>query len=472
MSTQRIEKDFLGERVLPAEAYYGIQTLRATENFPITGYTIHSSLIKAMGIVKKAAALSNMEVHLLSKEIGEAIVEAAQEVIDGKWDAEFLVDPIQGGAGTSINMNANEVIANRALEILGKEKGDYHTVSPNSHVNMSQSTNDAFPTAIHIAVLNLIDELLVTMDYMQSVFHQKAEQFAHVIKMGRTHLQDAVPIRLGQEFEAYCRVINRDIVRIRQTRPNLYDVNMGATAVGTGLNAFPDYIKSVDEHLAEISGLPLKGATHLVDATQNTDAYTEVSGALKICMINMSKIANDLRLMASGPRAGLGEILLPARQPGSSIMPGKVNPVMPEVLNQVAFQVIGNDHTISLASEAGQLELNVMEPVLVFNLVQSISIMNNVFRAFTENCLKDIEANEERMKEYVEKSVGVLTAVNPHIGYEVAARLAREAILTGRSIRELCIEEGVLTNEQLDLILDPYEMTHPGIAGSSIMNLK
>lgn len=472
MSTQRIEKDFLGERVLPAEAYYGIQTLRATENFPITGYTIHSSLIKAMGIVKKAAALSNMEVHLLSKEIGEAIVEAAQEVIDGKWDAEFLVDPIQGGAGTSINMNVNEVIANRALEILGKEKGDYHTVSPNSHVNMSQSTNDAFPTAIHIAVLNLIDELLVTMDYMQSVFHQKAEQFAHVIKMGRTHLQDAVPIRLGQEFEAYCRVINRDIVRIRQTRPNLYDVNMGATAVGTGLNAFPDYIKSVDEHLAEISGLPLKGATHLVDATQNTDAYTEVSGALKICMINMSKIANDLRLMASGPRAGLGEILLPARQPGSSIMPGKVNPVMPEVLNQVAFQVIGNDHTISLASEAGQLELNVMEPVLVFNLIQSISIMNNVFRAFTENCLKDIEANEERMKEYVEKSVGVLTAVNPHIGYEVAARLAREAILTGRSIRELCIEEGVLTNEQLDLILDPYEMTHPGIAGSSIMNLK
>lgn len=472
MSTQRIEKDFLGERVLPAEAYYGIQTLRATENFPITGYTIHSSLIKAMGIVKKAAALSNMEVHLLSKEIGEAIVEAAQEVIDGKWDAEFIVDPIQGGAGTSINMNANEVIANRALEILGKEKGDYHTVSPNSHVNMSQSTNDAFPTAIHIAVLNLIDELLVTMDYMQSVFHQKAEQFAHVIKMGRTHLQDAVPIRLGQEFEAYCRVINRDIVRIRQTRPNLYDVNMGATAIGTGLNAFPDYIKSVDEHLAEISGLPLKGATHLVDATQNTDAYTEVSGALKICMINMSKIANDLRLMASGPRAGLGEILLPARQPGSSIMPGKVNPVMPEVLNQVAFQVIGNDHTISLASEAGQLELNVMEPVLVFNLIQSISIMNNVFRAFTENCLKDIEANEERMKEYVEKSVGVLTAVNPHIGYEVAARLAREAILTGRSIRELCIEEGVLTKEQLDLILDPYEMTHPGIAGSSIMKLK
>ena len=471
MSTLRIEKDFLGERTLPNEAYFGIQTLRATENFPITGYTIHPALITAMGVVKKAAALANMEVNLLQKEIGNAIVEAAQEVIEGKWNGQFIVDPIQGGAGTSINMNANEVIANRALEILGKEKGDYQTISPNSHVNMSQSTNDAFPTAIHIAVLNLIDELLGTMEKMQTVFQQKAEQFAHVIKMGRTHLQDAVPIRLGQEFEAYSRVISRDIQRIRQTRPNLYDVNMGATAVGTGLNAFPDYIKSVDQHLAEISGLPLKGASHLVDATQNTDAYTEVSGALKICMINMSKIANDLRLMASGPRAGLGEIILPARQPGSSIMPGKVNPVMPEVLNQVAFQVIGNDQTICLASEAGQLELNVMEPVLVFNLIQSISIMNNVFYAFTENCLKDIEANEERMKEYVEKSVGVLTAVNPHIGYEVAARIAREAILSGRSIRELCIEKGVLTAEQLDLILDPYEMTHPGIAGASMIKI-
>ena len=468
----RIEKDFLGERELPKDVYYGIQTLRATENFPITGLMIHPSLIRAMGVVKKAAALGNMEVGLLATDIGEAIIAAAEEVIDGKWNSQFIVDPIQGGAGTSINMNTNEVIANRALEILGKVKGDYKTISPNSHVNMSQSTNDAFPTAIHIAVLSVLEELLKTMKHMQSVFHAKSEQFAHVIKMGRTHLQDAVPIRLGQEFEAYSRVIGRDIKRISQTREHLYEVNMGATAVGTGLNAFPDYIKSVDEHLAEISGFPLTGATHLVDATQNTDAYTEVSGALKICMINMSKISNDLRLMASGPRAGLGEIVLPARQPGSSIMPGKVNPVMPEVLNQVAFQVIGNDQTISLASEAGQLELNVMEPVLVFNLIQSLSIMNNVFYAFTENCLKDIEANEERMKEYVDKSVGVLTAVNPHIGYEIAARIAREAILSGRSIRELCIEEGVLTSDELDLILDPYEMTHPGIAGASMMKLK
>ena len=470
--TKRIEKDFLGERELPTDVYYGIQTLRATENFPITGLTIHSSLIKAMGIVKKSAALANMEVGLLSEEIGHAIVQAAEEVMEGKWDSQFIVDPIQGGAGTSINMNANEVIANRALEILGHEKGNYQIVSPNTHVNMSQSTNDAFPTAIHISILNLINELLKTMEAMKVVFEDKAKQFAHIIKMGRTHLQDAVPIRLGQEFEAYSRALARDMKRIASTRENLYEVNMGATAVGTGLNALTEYIVAVDKHLADISGLPLTGATHLVDATQNTDAYTEVSSALKVCMINASKVANDLRLMASGPRAGLGEIFLPARQPGSSIMPGKVNPVMPEVLNQVAFQVIGNDLTISMASEAGQLELNVMEPVLVFNLIQSLSIMNNVFKSFTENCLKDIEANEERMKEYVEKSVGVLTAVNPHIGYEVAARLAREAILSGRSIRELCIEEGVLTMEELDLILDPYEMTHPGIAGSGIMKLK
>ncbi|WP_342045835.1 aspartate ammonia-lyase [Bacillus sp. OTU530] len=462
----RIEKDFLGEKEVPVDAYYGIQTLRAVENFPITGYTIHEELIKALAIVKKAAALANMETERLYEGTGKAIVQAAQEIIDGKWHDHFIVDPIQGGAGTSINMNANEVIANRALELIGKERGDYFHISPNSHVNMSQSTNDAFPTAIHIATLNMLEKLLSTIEYMQDVFEQKAKEFDHVIKMGRTHLQDAVPIRLGQEFEAYSRVLVRDIKRIKQSRQHLYEVNMGATAVGTGLNADPRYIEHVVEYLADISGLPLVGAEHLVDATQNTDAYTEVSAALKVCMMNMSKIANDLRLMASGPRAGLGEIALPARQPGSSIMPGKVNPVMPEVINQVAFQVIGNDHTICLASEAGQLELNVMEPVLVFNLLQSISIMNQAFRAFTDYCLKGIRANEERMKEYVEKSAGLITAVNPHIGYEVAARIAREAILNGKPIRELCLQYDVLSEEELNLILDPYEMTHPGIAGA------
>ncbi|MEH7357722.1 aspartate ammonia-lyase [Priestia megaterium] len=466
----RIEKDFLGTKEVPNEAYYGIQTLRAVENFPITGYRVHAELTKALAIVKKAAALANMDVKRLYEGLGNVIVKAADEIIEGKRNDEFIVDPIQGGAGTSMNMNINEMIANRALELLGHEKGSYVHLSPNSHVNMSQSTNDVFPTAIHIATLNLLEKLLKTMNDMQSVFQKKAQQFDHIIKMGRTHLQDAVPIRLGQEFEAYSRVLERDIKRIEQTREHLYEVNMGATALGTGLNADPQYIENVVRHLAHISELPLRGANHLVDATQNTDAYTEVSATLKVCMINMSKIANDIRLMASGPRAGLAELLLPARQPGSSIMPGKVNPVMPEMINQVAFQVLGNDHTICLASEAGQLELNVMEPVLVFNLLQSISIMNNAFHVFTEHCLKGIEANEERLKEYVEKSVGIITAVNPHIGYEVAARIAREAILNGQSVRELCLQYDVLTEEELELILNPYEMTNPGIAGNSIFD--
>ena len=431
----RIEKDFLGEKEVPNYAYYGVQTMRAVENFPITGYKIHEGLIKAFAIVKKAAALANTDVGRLELNKGGAIAEAAQEILDGKWHDHFIVDPIQGGAGTSMNMNANEVMANRALELLGMEKGDYHYISPNSHVNMAQSTNDAFPTAIHIATLNALEGLLQTMGYMHDIFELKAEQFDHVIK----------------------------------SRQHLYEVNMGATAVGTGLNADPEYIEAVVKHLAAISELPLVGAEDLVDATQNTDAYTEVSAALKVCMMNMSKIANDLRLMASGPRVGLAEIMLPARQPGSSIIPGKVNPVMPEVINQIAFQVIGNDHTICLASEAGQLELNVMEPVLVFNLLQSISIMNNGFRAFTDNCLKGIEANEDRLKEYVEKSVGIITAVNPHIGYEAAARVAKEAIATGQSVRELCVKNGVLSQEDLELILDPFEMTHPGIAGATLL---
>ncbi|WRM38645.1 aspartate ammonia-lyase [Bacillus velezensis] len=465
----RQEKDFLGEKQIEADVYYGIQTLRAKENFPITGYRIHEEMINALAIVKKAAALANMDVKRLYEGIGNAIVQAADEILEGKWHDQFIVDPIQGGAGTSMNMNANEVIGNRALEIMGHKKGEYIHLSPNTHVNMSQSTNDVFPTAIHISTLKLLDKLLDTMAHMLSVFKEKAKQFDSVIKMGRTHLQDAVPIRLGQEFEAYSRVLERDIKRIKQSRQHLYEVNMGATAVGTGLNADPRYIEQVVKHLADISGLPLVGAGHLVDATQNTDAYTEVSAALKVCMMNMSKIANDLRLMASGPRAGLAEISLPARQPGSSIMPGKVNPVMAELINQIAFQVIGNDNTICLASEAGQLELNVMEPVLVFNLLQSISIMNNGFRSFTDHCLAGIEANEKRLKQYVEKSVGVITAVNPHLGYEAAARIAREAIMTGQSVRDLCLQNDVLTEEELDIILNPYEMTKPGIAGKDLL---
>lgn len=461
----RIEKDFIGEKEIPKEAYYGVQTMRAIENFPITGYRIHPELIKSLGIVKKAAALSNMEVGMLDKNIGKYIIQACDEVIAGQWNEQFIVDPIQGGAGTSINMNTNEVIANRALELMGETKGNYKVISPNSHINMSQSTNDSFPTATHIAVLSLLNQLLEATKTMQSAFVSKSKEFAGIIKMGRTHLQDAVPVLLGQEFESYSRVVSRDIDRISLSRQHLYEVNMGATAVGTGLNADPTYIKSVVRNLSVLSGLPLKGAENLIDATQNTDCYTEVSANLKVCMINMSKIANDLRLMASGPRDGLFEIILPARQPGSSIMPGKVNPVMAEVVNQVAFQVIGNDLTISSASEAGQFELNVMEPVLFFNLIQSISTMTNVFKVFTEKCLVGIKANAEHLKEYVEKSVGIITAVNPHIGYELAAQIAKEAYATGASVRELCIKSGALTAEQLDKILDPYAMTTPGISG-------
>ncbi|WML49747.1 aspartate ammonia-lyase [Neobacillus sp. PS3-34] len=473
MSTEyRIEKDFLGEKQVPIQAYYGVQTLRAVENFPITGYQIEKSLIKAMAIVKKAAAIANNSIGQLEEKVASAIILAADEVIEGKWHEQFIVDPIQGGAGTSINMNTNEVIANRALELIGQPMGNYHAISPNSHVNMAQSTNDAFPTAIHISVLSSLEVLLEVMEKLHQAFEQKAIEFNDVIKMGRTHLQDAVPIRLGQEFEAYARVLKRDIERVRHSRENLYEVNMGATAVGTGLNADPHYIEKVVESLAEISGFPLKKAEHLVDATQNTDCYLEVSSALKVCMMNMSKVANDLRLMASGPRTGLGEIILPARQPGSSIMPGKVNPVMAEVLNQVAFQVIGNDHTICLASEAGQFELNVMEPVLVFNLLQSIKIMTNVFTVFRMHCLEGIEANRERMENYVNNSVGIITAINPHVGYETAAAIAKEAIETGKSVRELCLEKKVLTEVELDIILHPYEMTDPGIAGKELIKNK
>jgi aspartate ammonia-lyase len=466
MSEFRTERDLIGEKQVPKEAYYGIQTMRARENFPITGYPPHPELIRAFGYVKKAAAMANRDVGVLQVNIADAIIEAAEEVMDGKLNEHFIVDAIQGGAGTSFNMNANEVIANRAIEMLGGKKGEYMRVSPNTHVNMAQSTNDAFPTAIHIAALRLADGLTKELEKLVESMKKKELEFDDVLKMGRTHLQDAVPIRLGQEFGAYRRVLTRDLGRIQRSVDHLYEVNMGATAVGTGLNAKPEYIKKVATYLADITGYPFKTAENLIDATQNTDAYTEVSSALKITAINLSKIANDLRLMSSGPRTGLNEINLPSRQPGSSIMPGKVNPVMCEVINQISFQVIGNDHTISLASEAGQLELNVMEPVLVFNLLQSFSILQNGIRVFTEFAIDGLTANIERCRELVERSVGIVTAINPHVGYEVASRVAKEAILSDRPVREICLERGILSEEELNEILDPKEMTNPGIAGS------
>lgn len=459
MNLGRIEKDFLGEKEVPDHAYYGIQTIRATENFPITKERMHPELISAIGIVKKAAAISNVAVNDLPKDVGFAIVKAAEEVIEGTLTDQFIVDPIQGGAGTSFNMNANEVIANRALEIMGRDKGDYSFISPNNHVNMSQSTNDAFPTAIKIATHQMVNQLLETMAKFVDELKAKEEEFDGVIKMGRTHLQDAVPVRLGQEFSAYRSVIERDIERIGRTRVHLSEINMGATAIGTGLNANAQYIENAVEHLRSISELPLKSAANLVDSTQNTDVYTELSSALKICMINLSKMANDLRLMASGPRAGLNEINLPARQPGSSIMPGKVNPVMAEVMNQIAFQVIGNDHTISLASEAGQFELNVMEPVLVYNLLQSLTVMNNGIEVFRKYCISGITANVEQMQEYVEKSIGTITALTPYIGYEMSSKIARESFETGVPLKELCLRYNVLTLEELTRLLDPYQMT-------------
>ncbi|WP_413380190.1 aspartate ammonia-lyase [Alkalihalobacillus sp. 1P02AB] len=466
MTEYRIERDLLGEKEVPKDAYYGIQTMRARDNFPITGYPPHEELIKAFGYVKKAAAMANRDVGVLQKKIAGAVILAAEEVIEGKLSEHFIVDSIQGGAGTSFNMNANEVIANRAIEELGGKKGEYMKVSPNTHVNMAQSTNDAFPTAIHIACLNLSKGLIQTLNELIEAIKKKEAEFDDVLKMGRTHLQDAVPIRLGQEFGAYRRVLTRDLKRIERSVGHLYDINMGATAVGTGLNAKPEYIEKVSKYLAEITGFPLKTAEDLVDATQNTDAYTELSSALKIMAINLSKIANDLRLMSSGPRTGLNEINLPARQPGSSIMPGKVNPVMCEVINQISFQVIGNDHTISLASEAGQLELNVMEPVLVFNLLQSFTILQNGMDVFRKFAIDGITANIEHCREMVEHSVGIITAINPHVGYEVASRVAKEAIETGRSVREICLERGILSEEELNEILDPKEMTNPGIAGA------
>jgi len=468
----RIEKDSLGNKEVPAEAYYGIQTLRAIENFPITGYRIEEGLIKAIGIVKKCSALANEEIGQLDSNIAEAIVKASEEVAEGKWSEQFIIDPIQGGAGTSINMNANEVIANRALEILGEEKGAYKVISPNTHVNMAQSTNDAFPTAMHLSSLSALEGLLEAMEALEKEFLNKATEFDGVIKMGRTHLQDAVPIRLGQEFKAYALVLQRDIERIKASRNHLYAVNMGATAVGTGLNADPKYIEKVVQYLAKYSNLPITGTDNLVDGTQNTDSYVEVSSALKICMLNMSKIANDLRMMASGPRCGFGEINLPPRQPGSSIMPGKVNPVMAEVLNQSAFQVVGNDLTISMASEAGQFDLNVMEPVIIFNLLQSIKVMTNVFTVFREYCVSGITANEERLEDYVNNSVGIITAINPHVGYEVAAEIAKEAIKSKRPVRDIVLEKKVLTEAELDIILDPIKMTAPGIAEKELVGAK
>ncbi len=465
----RTEADSLGTKEVPSDVYYGIQTLRAVENFPITGIPVHRELVLALAEVKKAAALANMHTDMLSTSIGNAIVQAAEEVIEGKFADQFIVDSIQGGAGTSINMNMNEVLANRALEIVGRKKGDYNYCSPNTHVNMAQSTNDTIPTALKIASFRMSEELVTIMEALKKEFMNKENEFQHVLKMGRTHLQDAVPIRLGQEFGAYSEVVERDIRRVKHAAEEMLMINLGATAVGTGLNAKPEYIEQVAAQLSNQLGIKVHVAENLVDGTQNTDGYTTLSSALKVAALNMSKVSNDIRLMASGPMTGLQEIFLPARQPGSSIMPGKVNPVMIELINQVAFQVTGNDQSISMGSEAGQFELNVMGPVIAFNLLQSLEIMKNGFDVYTRFAISGIEANVERCREYVEQSYGIITALNPHLGYETASKVVEQARVTGLTIKEICEAHNLLTKEEIETILDPFEMTTPGISGSQFL---
>jgi len=460
----RVEKDLVGEAQVPAGAYFGVHTVRAMENFPITGQRMHPEMIRSLALIKKAAALVNREAGALPPRIADAIALAADEVIGGKLHDQFPVDPLQGGAGTSANMNMNEVLANRAIELLGGVKGDYSVVHPNDHVNCAQSTNDVYPSAGKLALLRLLKPLAAALVALQNALEEKAIRFDGVIKMGRTQLQDAVPIRLGQEFRAYAAAIGRDIRRIGAAEQELRVLNLGGTAVGTGLNACGEYIEAIVGEVSRQSGERLRQAEDLIDGTQNLDCYTAVSGALKSCAVSLSKIANDLRLMASGPRAGLGEITLPARQNGSSIMPGKVNPVIPEVVNQIAFNVIGNDMTITLAAEAGQLELNAFEPVIFYKLFESITTLTKGARTLTEHCVKGIAANADRCRRYVEESAGVAAALCPHVGYARASRLAKEALATGVSVSALARRDALLPGEKLREVLDPYAMTSPQTA--------
>lgn len=463
MNEMRREHDLIGEMEIPSECYYGIQTLRAVHNFEITGVPISSmpELVHGLAYVKKAAALANLELGVLPSPIAKAVADACDEVIEGKLMDQFVVDVIQGGAGTSTNMNANEVIANRALELMGFEKGRYDVIHPLNHVNCSQSTNDVYPTAVRLALLMKLSGLMEEMTSLQESFAAKITEFADVIKIGRTQLQDAVPMTLGQEFSAYATTIGEDVQRVGEARELLLEINLGATAIGTGLNAPPEYARVVTRQLSGLTGLPLVTSANLIEATWDTGAYVQVSSVLKRVAVKLSKICNDLRLLSSGPRAGLGEINLPAVQPGSSIMPGKVNPVIPEVVNQVAYEVIGNDVTISFASEAGQLELNAMEPIIAFNLFRSIDMLGRSCRVLAGKCVDGITANRERCRRMVENSISIVTALNPIIGYEKSSALAREALETDRSIYDLAIEKGVLSRETLDEILTPENMTHP-----------
>lgn len=459
----RTEHDLLGYREVPYESYYGIQTLRAMENFNISGVTLnfYPVLIEALAMVKMAAAKANHELGLLDETLTQAIVQACQEVMSDRYHYHFVVDMIQGGAGTSTNMNANEVIANRALEIMGFEKGDYKHCHPNNHVNLSQSTNDAYPTAIKIALINNNKKLIAVLKNLIKVTEDKGREFAHILKMGRTQLQDAVPMSLGQSFDAYAVTLTEEINNLNYNASYFLEVNMGGTAIGTGINAEVGYSEKVIRHLRDITGMDIKLASNLIEATQDTGAFVAYSSAVKRLAIKLSKMSNDLRLMSSGPRAGFNEINLPPMQPGSTIMPGKVNPVIPEVVNQIAFKVIGNDLTVGLAAEHGQLELNVFEPVIVQSLFESIEMLKNGMDALNHSCIQGITANEEHCRNMIKNSIGIVTALNPYIGYDNANELAKDALASGRGVYELVLEKGLLSKEKLDEILRPENMINP-----------
>ncbi|MFF8645791.1 aspartate ammonia-lyase [Streptomyces sp. NPDC015345] len=453
----RREHDLLGDRDVPADAYWGIHSLRATENFPITGIpiSVYPQLIDALAAVKEAAARANEELGLLAKTKADVIAAACREIRAGRLHDQFVVDVIQGGAGTSTNMNANEVVANRALELLGHPKGAYEHLHPNEDVNLSQSTNDVYPTAVKVATISAAHGLLRAMAVVQDAFAAKALEFRDVLKMGRTQLQDAVPMTLGQEFSAYAVMLGEDRMRLAEAVELLHEINLGATAIGTGLNAPAGYAETARRHLADITGMPLVTAANLVEATQDCGAFVHLSGVLKRIAVKLSKSCNDLRLLSSGPRAGLNEINLPPVQAGSSIMPGKVNPVIPEVVNQVAFEVIGNDVTITMAAEAGQLQLNAFEPVILHSLAKSITSLRAACLTLAERCVEGITANTEVLRASVETSIGLVTALNPHIGYTAATEIAREALSTGRGVAELVLEKGLLPPERLTELLTP-----------------
>ncbi|RPE14381.1 aspartate ammonia-lyase [Chitinophaga lutea] len=469
MMTPRREHDFLGEKEIPKDVYYGIQTLRAIENFHITGIPlkVEPLFVQSLGYVKKAAAMANADLGALKKDIADYIVKASDRVISGEFNDQFITDLIQGGAGTSVNMNANEVIANVALEMMGKEKGDYEHCHPNNHVNCSQSTNDAYPTAFRIALINKLTLYKESLRALAEAFETKGGEFNQVLKMGRTQLQDAVPMSMGDEFRAFATTIREELARVEESKKLIAEINMGATAIGTGVNAPEGYADLVVKHLRAVTGLDLILATDLIEATNDTGAYVQLSGVLKRTAVKISKICNDLRLLSSGPRCGLNEINLPPMQPGSSIMPGKVNPVIPEVVNQTAFYVIGADLTLTLAAEAGQLQLNVMEPVIAFSLFTSITYMTNACNTLREKCVTGITANADRTREMVMQSIGIVTQLNPIIGYEKSAAIAREALETGKSVHDIAVKEKKLvTQEKWDEIFTFENMIRPKFINS------